>query len=118
MLLLAIKLYRHFPPAVCDDCDTLHHGDCPVHGPLRTLDQTNTYDKASLTYTNIPVPVELTVRTSGIPNAGCGVFANQFIPRGVRVGPYEGKVIPKDDLEDGRDTNYMWEVSLFVMELM
>ena len=38
------------------------------------------------------------------------MFANEFIPRGVRFGPYEGKRVPKTDLNE-RDTSYMWEVS-------
>ena len=38
------------------------------------------------------------------------MFANEFIPRGVRFGPYEGKRVPKTELND-TDTSYMWEVS-------
>ena len=42
------------------------------------------------------------------------MFAKEFIPRGVKVGPYEGPIVFKDDLEDIEDTSYMWEVSKVV----
>ena len=94
----------------CEDCEEIHHGDCPVHGPLQILDSSG-FDEASKYYTTLPIPRELTVKPSGIPKAGLGVFANEFIPRGVRFGPYEGKRVPKTELND-RDTSYMWEVSV------
>ena len=55
-------------------------------------------------------PAELTVKPSKIPNAGLGVFATQFIPRRVRVGPYEGRRVLKEELTKREDTSYMWEV--------
>ena len=95
---------------VCEDCEEFHHGDCPVHGPLLTLDPSSGHNEASLQYTSIFVPAELTVKPSKIPNAGLGVFATQFIPRRVRFGPYEGKRVLKEELTEGEDTSYMWEV--------
>ena len=38
------------------------------------------------------------------------MFAKEFIPRGLKVGPYEGSVVFKEDMEDIEDTSYMWEV--------
>ena len=95
---------------VCEDCEEIHHGDCPVHGPLLTLDPSSSHDEASLQYTTVFVPSELTVKPSKIANAGLGVFATQFIPRGVRFGPYEGRRVLKEELTKGEDTSYMWEV--------
>lgn len=40
------------------------------------------------------------------------MFAKQFIPKGVRVGPYEGKIVPKEDVDAATDTSYMWEVRM------
>ena len=100
----------HHSPTVCEDCNDLHHGDCPIHGPLKTLDPNTAFDEASKLLTSVPVPGELTVKTSSIANAGLGVFSKGFIPRGVKVGPYEGRVLWKDEVEDGTDTSYMWEV--------
>ena len=39
------------------------------------------------------------------------MFAKQFVPRGLKVGPYEGSVVFKEDMEDIDDTSYMWEVN-------
>ena len=95
---------------VCDNCEEIHHGDCPVYGPLLTLDPSTGHDEASLQYTTVFVPSELTVKPSKIANAGLGVFATQFIPRGVSFGPYEGKRVLKEELTKGEDISYMWEV--------
>ena len=42
--------------------------------------------------------------------SGLGVFAKEFIPRGLKVGPYQGSVVFKEDMENIEDTSYMWEV--------
>ena len=100
------------PTTVCDYCDSLYHGHCPVHGPLKELDPTAGFDQASLTYTQLPVPAEVTIRQSVIPGAGLGVFTTRFIPKGVQVGPYEGRKVELVDLGDLENTSYLWEVSI------
>ena len=95
---------------VCKDCEDIHHGDCPIHGPLLTLDPSSGHDEASLQYTTVFVPAELTIKPSKIPNTGLGVFATQFIPRRFTFGPYEGRRVLKEELTEGEDTSYMWEV--------
>ena len=95
---------------VCEECQKIHHGDCPVHGPLTTLDSSSGNDEESCKYTSVPVPKELTVRESGIPKAGLGVFATQLIPSGVKFGPYKGQKVYYEDLNEDDDTSYMWEV--------
>ena len=107
---ISIRLLLRLLSLVCQDCKEFHHGDCPVHGPLLTLDSCSSHDEASLQYTTVFVPSELTVKPSKIANAGLGVFATQFIPRGVRFGPYEGRRVLKEELTKGEDTSYMWEV--------
>ena len=52
-------------------------------------------DQASLAYTQLPVPAELTVKPSCIPDAGLGVFANS---------------LDKADMGDLSTTEYAWEV--------
>ena len=76
----------------------LYHGECPVHAPLSELDPTAGYDQASLAYTPLPVPAQLTIRPSPIPGAGLGVFATTFISKGVRLGPYQVETVDKDDM--------------------
>ena len=101
--------YEH-PFLVCDDCNQLHHGECPVFGPLSELDSTAGHDQASLAYTQLPVPAQLTVRPSQIPGAGLGVFATTSIDKGVRMGPYKGKLVDKDDMRDLHNTANAVEV--------
>ena len=66
-------------------------------------------DQASLTYTQLPVPAELTVKASGIPGAGLGVFSKHLIPRNVKMGPYEGKKVEEEEVGN---MAYAWEVSI------
>ncbi len=96
---------------VCDDCDKKYHGDCPVHGPLSELDLTAGYDQASFTSTQLHVPAQLTVRLSGIPGAGVGIFAVSFINKGIRVGPYEGRKVSQENVGDIHNMAYTWQVS-------
>ena len=98
-------------PLVCDECKEQYHGDCPVHGPVSELDPSVGYDQASLTYTQLPVPAQLTVRPSVIPEAGLGVFAVSFINKGVRFGPYEGRKVAWEDIGDLHNMTYAWKVS-------
>ncbi|XP_065900694.1 zinc finger protein 878-like isoform X2 [Dysidea avara] len=94
----------------CLDCGKSYHGDCPVHGPLIPLDESQGWDQDSQSYTSVPVPLQVTVKMSSIMNAGKGVFAKEFIPRRTRIGPYKGEVVQKEDVTDETDTSYFWEI--------
>jgi hypothetical protein len=85
---------------------------------LKEFDPDAGLDQASLSYTQLPVPAELTVKPSDIPNAGLGVFANRFIPRGVKVGPYEGRRVEKVDMGDLPSTAYAWEVGFIIQTVI
>ena len=102
----------------CSRCNSMHRGgDCPAHSTLMELDPEAGVDQASLAYTQLPVPAELTVKPSGIPGAGLGVFANKFIPRNMKMGPYEGKRV---EMGEVANTAYAWEVincPLYCVEL-
>ena len=85
----------------------------PYHVPVCStleLDPKNGVDLASQSHTELPVPAELTVKPSGIPGAGLGVFANVFIPVGVEMGPYEGKVVEGEGIGEIDSAAYAWEV--------
>ena len=96
----------------CDDCNTLHPDECPVHGPLLPLDESRGWDQDSKSFTSLPVPLQVTVRMSSIKNAGMGVFAKELIRKRTRIGPYKGEVVKKEDVTCDTDTNYFWEVSM------
>ena len=106
---LARNIY--FSLTVCEDCNEVYHGDCPVHGPLGKLDVSAGQDQDSVMFTTVPVPSEATIKMSAIPEAGLGVFAKKLIPRHTRVGPYEGKRLSVEDMDMVDDTSYIWEVS-------
>ncbi|XP_065902700.1 histone-lysine N-methyltransferase PRDM9-like [Dysidea avara] len=94
----------------CDDCNTLHSDECPVHGPLLPLDESRGWDQDSKSFTSLPVPLQVTVRMSSIKNAGMGVFAKEFIRKRTRIGPYKGEVVKKEDVTCDTDTDYFWEI--------
>ena len=88
----------------------LNKGQLHLHDFLPALDTSAGYDEASRAFTSLPVPFQLTVRPSGIPGAGLGVFANTFISSNVRIGLFEGKTVSGEQMKDC-DTAYAWEVS-------
>ena len=98
--------------ADCEECGQINRGDCPTHGPLTPLDESLGVDEASKQFTSVPVPKQLTVKPSSIPEAGMGVYAKEYIPKGTRCGPYKGTIVDKMDVGADVDTAYMWEVRL------
>ena len=50
------------------------------------------------------------MKESSIPGARRGVFAEKFIPEGVRFGPYVG-VLQFYDKENVKENGYTWIVS-------
>ena len=99
--------------SVCEECQDLHYGDCPVHGPLQIIEDRHEGERdiyASLTAAVASLPIVLTIRKSSIPGAGLGVFSNSQIPKGVRFGPYKGKKTGWEHITKETNTTYMWEV--------
>ena len=58
-----------------------------MHGPLKELDPTAAFDKASLIYTRLRVPAEVTIRQSVILGAGLGLNSS---PGEFRLDPIKG----------------------------
>ena len=54
------------------------------------------------------------MRKSTIPDAGEGVFAEQFIPKRTQFGPYEGEIT--DNHEEAHETGYAWQVVLLYFD--
>lgn len=44
-----------------------------------------------------------------------GVFCSNFIAKGVRFGPFQGKVVNASEVKTHRDNSRMWEVSVFLV---
>ena len=63
------------------------------------------------------IPLQVTVKPSSIPGAWLGVFAQQMIPRGVKVGPYVGRRVPASEVKE-KDTSYMWEVYIILYQII
>ena len=58
---------------------------------------------------HLSLPTGLVIKTSSIPKAGAGVWAEAPVPKGVRFGPYEGIIV--EHSEDAH-SGYCWQVRL------
>ena len=96
--------------SVCEECQDLHYGDCPVHGPLQVIEDRYEVENANMTAAVASLPPILTISQSSIPGAGLGVFSNSQIQKGVRFGPYKGKKTGWEHITNETNTSYMWEV--------
>ena len=91
-----------------------------MHGPLQSLrklvntDQPEMKDKEHVTYAVASLSPEVQLCESSIPGHFYGVCARHFIPLGTWIGPYEGIRVSAEDIHQGMDTSYMWEVHLFI----
>ena len=103
---------------VCEECQDLHYGDCPVHGPLQIIVDKTTEGNSNLSYAAASLPSILKINQSSIPGAGLGVFSASEIPKGVRFGPYKGKKIRWEHISDETNTSYMWEVTFYYTIVM
>ena len=95
----------------CEECQDINYGDCPVHGPLTIVEDLRCSPEDVMCAAKTSLPKCLVIKSSQIPNAGLGVFSNSHIQKGVRFGPYIGKKVKMEDVEDETNTSYMWEVN-------
>ncbi len=93
-------------------------GNCSNHGPFVELDLGAGYDSGSLEYTPLPIPAQFTLHSSGIPGDPFGVFSTVFIGKGVRMGPYDGRRIPVEELGPTNNLSYAWEVHTVMCMLL
>ena len=94
----------------CEECQDLHYGDCPVHGPLQIIVDKTMEENSNFSSAVASLPSVLKISQSSIPGAGLGVFGASDISKGVRFGPYKGKKIGWEHISDETNTSYMWEV--------
>jgi hypothetical protein len=87
-----------------------------MHSPLQSLrklantEQPEMNDKERVTYAVASFPPEVRLCESSIPGHFYGVCARHFIPVGTWIGPYEGVRVSAEDIYEGMDMSYMWEV--------
>ena len=56
------------------------------------------------------MPSQLRIDSSTIPGQTLGVFSSSWIKQGTKMGPFTGRLVPKDE-HFKRDSKYVWEVS-------
>ena len=102
VIVVGLFLYRHTD---CEDCHDLFEDDCPTH-PLTVIQDTPVPPKCK-DRAKLSLPPGLVVKEAGIEGAGQGVWAETFLAKGVRFGPYGGEIVDEDV---GRESGYAWEV--------
>ena len=93
----------------CDQCDEFYNGECPTHN-FNIVEDNGMEIGEKKPSAMKSLPENLYVKLSTIPEAGMGVFAKEKLEVNTRFGPYRGVKVLKEDLEEGRNTSYMWEV--------
>ena len=96
---------------VCEECQDFYYGECPSHSFKIIEDKDNKVDTEQSDAMQ-SLPENLCIKKSSIPQAGLGVFSKEKLEMRTRFGPYKGKKMSPEDLDDDINTSYMWEVSV------
>ena len=56
------------------------------------------------------LPNGLVLRPSTLKGEGMGVWTTKTLPAGMRIGPFEGKIVPVEKIGQLADTSSVWEV--------
>lgn len=95
MSLKSVRFSLLSAPSVCEECKNFFQTECPTHGPLLFVLDTpvapGTANRATLT-----VPPGLEVFTSG-DGVDVRCVNSLNIPKRALFGPYEGKLVSKDE---------------------
>ncbi|XP_077517655.1 histone-lysine N-methyltransferase PRDM9-like isoform X2 [Amblyomma americanum] len=89
----------------CDDCGSDHPGDCPIHGPLAHIKDTEV-EAGDPLRANKSLPEGLSIRRCGLKRTEFGVFTLKPLPRRVFFGPYVGIKVEAN----GESNAYTWQV--------
>ncbi|KAM5197095.1 histone-lysine N-methyltransferase PRDM7-like [Hipposideros larvatus] len=91
----------------CENCQNYFIDSCATHGPP-TFVKDSAVDKGHPDRSVLTLPPGLSIRLSGIPNAGLGVWNEASdLPLGLNFGPYEGHVTED---EETTKNGYTWEI--------
>ncbi|XP_071076465.1 histone-lysine N-methyltransferase PRDM9-like [Desmodus rotundus] len=92
----------------CEKCQYFCIDGCPVHGPP-TFIKDSAVDMGHPNRSALTLPPGLTIRLSGIPEAGLGVWNEASdLPVGLCFGPFEGQVTQD---EEASKTGYAWVIT-------
>ncbi|XP_043773774.1 histone-lysine N-methyltransferase PRDM9-like, partial [Cervus elaphus] len=92
----------------CEECQNFFIDSCAAHGPP-TFVKDCAVEKGHANRSALTLPPGLSIRLSGIPDAGLGVWNEAAdLPLGLHFGPYEGKVT---DDEEAANSGYAWQIA-------
>ncbi|KAF4008754.1 hypothetical protein G4228_020551, partial [Cervus hanglu yarkandensis] len=87
------------------ECQNFFIDSCAAHGPP-TFVKDCAVEKGHANRSALTLPPGLSIRLSGIPDAGLGVWNEASdLPLGLHFGPYEGKIT---DDEEAANSGYAW----------
>jgi len=94
-------------PPDCEECQNFFIDSCAAHGPP-TFVKDSAVEKGHANRSALTLPPGLSIRPSGIPEAGLGVWNEASdLPLGLHFGPYEGQIIYN---EEDSHSGYCWLV--------
>ncbi|KAB0346055.1 hypothetical protein FD755_024298, partial [Muntiacus reevesi] len=92
----------------CEECQNFFIDSCAAHGPP-TFVKDCAVEKGHANRSVLTLPPGLSIRLSGIPDAGLGVWNEASdLPLGLHSGPYEGQIT---DDEEAADSGYAWLIT-------
>ncbi|CAI9179059.1 unnamed protein product [Rangifer tarandus platyrhynchus] len=92
----------------CEQCQNFFIDSCAAHGPPAFV-KDRAVPKGHADRSALTLPPGLSIRRSGIPDAGLGVWNEASdLPRGLHFGPYEGQIT---DDEEAANNGYSWLIT-------
>ncbi|XP_043773761.1 histone-lysine N-methyltransferase PRDM9-like [Cervus elaphus] len=92
----------------CEECQNFFIDSCAAHGPP-TFVKDCAVEKGHANRSALTLPPGLSIRLSGIPDAGLGVWNEAAdLPLGLHFGPYEGQIT---DDEEAANSGYAWLIT-------
>ncbi|CAI9164372.1 unnamed protein product [Rangifer tarandus platyrhynchus] len=92
----------------CEECQNFFIDSCAAHGPPAFVKDC-AVPKGHADRSALTLPPGLSIRLSGIPDTGLGVWNEvSDLPRGLHFGPYEGQIT---DDEEAANSGYAWLIT-------
>uniref|UniRef100_A0A8C6FW23 Histone-lysine N-methyltransferase PRDM9 n=1 Tax=Moschus moschiferus TaxID=68415 RepID=A0A8C6FW23_MOSMO len=92
----------------CEECQNFFIDSCAAHGPP-TFVKDCAVENGHANRSALTLPPGLSIRLSGIPEAGLGVWNEASdLPLGLHFGPYEGQIT---DDEEAANSGYSWLIT-------